>query len=176
MNTLRLSRAITLVGLAAVAVIATADDVVVKKGTDIELKLAQNIDSRLLKEGDTVMFKIAQDFYVKGKMIFKTGMPVAAVVEDIQKKGRYGKNGQVRFGFEPVKTISGDFLSLQERHGGNSWKGSKTDKAAIATGAGALILGPIGLLGGMFVEGKPLVLKAGTQFGTTVARTETIDA
>lgn len=156
--------------LVAVASVIYAATVKVPQGTPVTLKFAQALSSRTAKSGQTVKLNVAKDVVVNGTTVLKAGTPVTATISEVGKSDRFGKNAQIKLTINPVNKIP-----LQPRSKGNSFKGSKTDKAAIASGAGALVLGPIGLVGGYFIKGKSVTVKAGDKLETEVSTTVTIN-
>lgn len=137
----------------------------VPDGTEVMLKFEQPVTSKTAKAGDTIKFSIAKDVVSGGKTVLSTGTPVTGVIEAVSKRDRFGKNARIRLVLNPVNGIS-----LEPRDKGKPFSGSATDKAAIASGAGALVLGPLGLAGGYFVTGKSVNIKAGDTLRTEVAR------
>lgn len=164
----KINRAITLSVLGVMAAFASAD-VTVPKGTDVKLVFAQKVDSRKAKEGDKVMLKVADNVMVNGKTILAAGTPVSGVIENVTKRDHFGKNASIRLALNPIQT-KGGMLYLQPRDK-QSVTGRRSDTAAAASGAGALVLGPIGLVGGYFVKGKPVKVQVGDPLLTSVSRT-----
>lgn len=146
----------------AVAAFAT----VVPQGTGVGLVFRQDLSSRTAKAGDRVKFEVARDVRVDGKTVLTAGTRVTGVIEKVSKSGRFGKNGSIRLVLNPVNGIP-----LQPRQKGKDFKGSRTDKAAIASGAGLLVLGPVGLVGGVFIQGKSVIIHSGDKLETEVSRT-----
>jgi hypothetical protein len=155
------------------AAVANAD-IMVKRGTDVELRFDQAVSSKTAKAGDRVKLHVAKDIVVDGKTVVKSGAAVAGVISQVDKKDRFGKNARIRLTLEPVKAVNGQMLTLQPREKGKMLQGSKTDKAALASGGGALLLGPVGLLGGYFIVGKSVNIKPGDKLVSEVAKDTTL--
>ena len=134
-------------------------------GTEVMLRFRQSVNSRTAKAGQIIRMSVARNVTSSGKTYLKAGTPVTALIERVDKRDRFGKNARIRIVINPVNGIR-----LQPRDKGKAFSGSRTDQAAIASGAGALILGPVGLAGGDFVSGKSVIVKAGDSLRTEVAK------
>jgi len=158
------TRTLSLLSVLAVASGAFAQSSI-PDGTEVMLKFEQPVSSKTAKAGDQVKFSIAKDVSYSGKTVLTAGTPVTGVIEKVDKRDRFGKNARIRLVLNPVNGIK-----LDPRDKGKPFSGSKTDKAAIASGAGALLLGPLGLAGGYFVTGKSVIIKAGDTLRTEVTK------
>jgi hypothetical protein len=128
------------------------------KGEAVTLKFVDSVSSKTAKAGDKVRFTVVNTV---GKIA--AGTPVTGVIERVDKRDRFGKNARIRLVLNPVQGFT-----LAPRDKGKPFMGSSTDKAAIASGAGALVLGPLGLAGGYFITGKSVNVKAGDTLRTEV--------
>jgi len=134
-------------------------------GTEVILRFEQPVSSKTAKAGDQIKFTVSKAVSASGKTVLAAGTPVTGVIEKVDKRDRFGKNARIRLVLNPVGGIN-----LEPRDKGKPFSGSKTDKAAIASGAGALLLGPLGLAGGYFVTGKSVNIKAGDTLRTEVTK------
>jgi len=150
--------ALTLLALAAFA------STKVPAGTEVPLVFDQDVNSRHVHPGDKVKLHVSDDVYVHGKLIMSRGTPVVAEIESVRKNERFGINANLKLTLHDVEGIP-----LQTRTAGKD-SGSRADHAALASGAGALVLGPIGLLGGYFVVGKPVKIHQGDHLDTQVSK------
>lgn len=164
MNT---ARNLALLGMLSIIGAASAQTSV-PQGTEVMLRFEQPVTSKTAKPGDTVKFTIAKDVMANGTTVLKAGTPVTGVIEGVNKRDRFGKNARIRLALNPVNGVT-----LEPRDKGKPFSGSKTDKAAIASGAGALVLGPLGLAGGYFITGKSVNIKQGDTLRTEVAKPAT---
>lgn len=160
----------TFVGIAALTAIAANAfaDVTLKKGTDVKLRFEQKMSSKTAKKGDMVKMSVVNNISVGSHVVLAKGTTVWGKITDVDKKGSFGKNAKLQLVFNPVKSTTGTMIALQPRQQGKLIGGKKSDQAAAASGAGALVLGPIGLLGGVFVEGKSVNVKVGDTMETEV--------
>ena len=158
-------KALALVGIVSAAVAASAQTI--SKGTEVMLRFEDPVSSRTAKAGDTVRFTVRDDVRGDGgALMLHAGEHVTGVISAVDKHDRFGKNARIRLTLNPVHGIP-----LEPRDKGKMFSGGQTDKAAIASGAGALVFGPIGLVGGYFVTGKSVNVKVGDSLRTEVAST-----
>jgi len=150
----------TVLSLVAAAAMASTT---VPKGTQVTLVFDQAVNSRYAHAGDKVKMHVADELVVNGQSVLHAGTPVWATIQSVKKNNRFGVNGNMKLDINSVHGIP-----LTPRIAGKD-SGSRADHAALASGAGALVLGPIGLLGGYFVVGKPVKIKAGDIMQTQVS-------
>jgi hypothetical protein len=167
MNTLL--KPLTILALGAVAVVSFAQ-VEVEKGKDIDLKFMQSLSSKTAVIGQSVKLAVMHDVMEEGKLILKAGTPVMGVITKVDKRDHFGKNARIRLAINPVKSLYGEMIPLQPRDK-QSVTGRRSDTAGAASVGGAAVLGPIGLVGGYFVVGKPVKVQVGDPLYTQVSRT-----
>ncbi len=148
---------------------ALADEVVIRKGTDIHLVFDSKLDSTESKPGDKINFHVEKDVEVDGKTVILADTKVSGVVEKINKRARYGKNASVSMHMRSVKSVSGKMVMLEPKTKGQVISG-ETGDAAAATVGGAILLGPLGLAGGYFVVGKNVHAKPGDKTTVEVSK------
>lgn len=157
------------VGLALTAFALAGADVTVPKGQKVSLVFSQAVSSKTVKAGDKVQLKVKDDVFVDSTTVLRRGTSVTGIVGNVEKRKRYGVNAQLRIALNPVRSVYGTMIPLEPRQRGNV-VGSKTGQAAAITTGGAILLGPIGLIGGYFVAGKEVNIKAGAALETQVTR------
>jgi hypothetical protein len=146
----------------------------IPRGTPITLAFDQDLSSKHAKAGDNVAMHVVYDVVVNHHVVIKAGVHETATIESVSGRGSFGKNAQIRLTLHPVRDVNGRMIPLQPRNAGSSFKGSRTDHAALASGAGALILGPIGLVGGIFIKGKDVHVKPGDRLESEVAHSSRV--
>ncbi len=152
--------------LLAMAVSALA--VEIPKGTPVMLAFDQRLTSKTAKAGDRVRLHVSDDVIVHGKTVIPQGTRVTAIVNDVKGRGRFGKNAQLKLDIDPIRV--GDMrIPVQPRQKGNMVGGSRGTQAAGVAGAGAIVLGPLGLGAGYFVVGKEVNVKPGDHIETQVS-------
>src|SRR5689334_9503128 len=75
---------------------ASAEEVTLKKGTDVKLAFDQNLSSKTAKVGDKVPFHVDEDVVVDGKTVIKQGTKVTGTVEKVSKKKPFGVNAKIQ--------------------------------------------------------------------------------
>jgi hypothetical protein len=157
-------------GLMAFSLSANAERITVPKGTDVILAFDQDLSSKTAKVGDVIFLHVANDVRVGGHTILEAGTKVTGTISQVDKRKRYGINAEMRIVLNPVKSTYGRMIELNARREGKLVGGKKSDEAAGATVGGAILLGPVGLIGGFFVHGKPVEIRAGDQLATEVSK------
>lgn len=164
------SKSAAMIAFSAMAMAACAETVRLSEGTNVNLKFVKSMNSKNVKEGQTVTFTVAEDVEVGRRTVLRRGQKVTGYISKVDKKGRYGVNASMRIALNPIKT-RGTTVILEAREKGKHVAGDKSTEAAAATVGGAALLGPIGLIGGYFIVGKEVKIKAGDILRTEVAKT-----
>lgn len=163
----------SLVLLAACALVmaatAPAKTITVPQGTQVMLVFDQAVNSETAKVGDRVKLHVRDDVMVGSRLVVKQGTPVVGVISTVKKRKIYGINAKVRIALNPVQSVQGVPISIEPRTKGQTTT-KKTGQAAAATAGGAIIAGPVGLVGGAFIHGKQVHVKAGDLLDTQVAK------
>jgi hypothetical protein len=172
----RLVAATTAVGFIGTAMApAYADTVVLKQGTPIKLAFDSYLNSKTAKVGQRVNYHVVEPVVVDGRTVIAAGTPEVGTVEKVDKRGRYGVNAHIRLDMAPIKSVMGTPIPIGFKTTGQDVSG-KTGGAAAATIGGAALLGPIGLIGGLFVVGKSVNAKPGDKMTVTVDADQTLQA
>ncbi len=139
------------------------EQVNVPKNTLIKVALVDPVNTKNLKKGDTLRYKVAADVIVNGKLVFAKGEPGNGTVLKVKQARNFGRNAQLQIDYKQTKSIDGTYVA--------TFVGEEAKKemknlamAAGASVAGMVLLGPIGIIGGAFVNGKNIDLPAGTEF------------
>ena len=139
------------------------EQTVVPANTLIKVALVDPVNTKNLKKGDTVRFKVANDVIVNSKLVFAKGLPGEGTVKKVQQARNFGRNAKLDIDFNNTKSIDG--TDVDTFMGEESTKEMKNlAMAAGASLAGIVVLGPIGIIGGAFVNGKNIDLPVGTEF------------
>lgn len=168
----RVLRSVTLsIGLLLVfAAFAVAAALVVPQGTKVALVFDQALSSKTAKVGQLVRLHVQNDVFVGGDKVIRRGTAVQGVISKVSKHKHYGINAEMRLDIHPVASVTGLRIPLEPGGKGEQLKSSKTAAAAGATAGGAIVLGPIGLVGGYFIHGKPVKIKIGDTLVTQVVQ------
>jgi len=157
------------VGANAKSMSAKAEHITVPKGLPVILAFDQDLSSKTAKVGESVALHVKEDVMVNGHIIIPAGKQVSATISQVDKRKRYGINAKMRIVFNPIESNYGGKITLIPRSKGEYIGGSKSGQAAGATAGGAILMGPVGLVGGYFVVGKPVTINAGDELPTEVA-------
>lgn len=134
----------------------------VPANTLIKIALVDEVDAREIKVDDVVRIKAAEDVVLDGHLILAKGEPGEGVVTMVRQARNFGRDAKVEIDFKQIKSIDGTevdtFIGDEAKQQYASYA-----KAAGAGVAGALLLGPIGVVGAAFVKGKNVKLPAGTE-------------
>lgn len=130
--------------------------------TVFKIALNDDVNSKLNQVGDTVAFTVQEDVMVNDVLVLPRGAQGSGVVTKVSRPKSFGRSGQLDISFDQVFSV--DDESIPTVLGPESKDKLKMEAAAVgASTIGALALGPIGLVGGLFVKGKDVNLPAGTE-------------
>jgi hypothetical protein len=128
--------------------------VLLKEGTEIELKLRDKLTSRTAVEGDQVNLTLEQDLKVGEITVARAGSVAVATVSHAEKAGILGRPGDLGLRLEYLKADD----STVRLRGAKAKQGKGREGTAVAL---AVLLGPIGLIkhgrNAEFKEATPLV-------------------
>ena len=135
---------------------------IVPANTLIKVALVDPVNTKNIKVGDTVRFKVASDVIVNGKLVFAKGEPGEGEVTKVTHARNFGRNAKLEIDFRQTKAIDG--TDVDTFVGDEAKEEMKSlAMAAGASLAGIVLLGPIGIIGGAFVNGKDIDLPEGTE-------------
>lgn len=144
--------------------------VTVPKGTPVTLVFDQDLSSKTAKVGQTVRFHVKDDVNIAAETVIQNGTHVTGVLTEVKHRQRFGVNAKIQIALNPVMSTYGKKISLNHRQSGRQFGGKKSEQAAGASVGGAVLLGPVGLIGGYFVTGKRVTIKSGDLLPTEVSK------
>jgi hypothetical protein len=152
---------------------ATAEEITLKKGTDVKLAFDNSLSSNTAKPGDQVELHLTDPVQIDGKTVIAEGAKVHGTVKKVEKRKHFGINANIQLYLDPVKSVTGKSVSL----GFKSKSGdlARPGGAAGASVGAAAVLGPIGLAAGYFVVGKKVNVKPGDKLTANVDEDVTLD-
>jgi len=124
---------------------------VLKDGTDVQLKFAQDLTSKTAAEGDPVSLVLDQDLKLGEVVVIKAGAKAVGSITHSKKAGMMGKAGELNMRLEYL--IAGD--SRVKLRGSKGKEGEGKEGATVAL---TVLFGPIGLI----KHGKNVEIKSGT--------------
>jgi len=140
-----------------------------KKGTDVKMTFDSALSSKTAHEGQVVYFHVEEPVKVDGRTVIAAGTKVRSTVSRVRGRARYGVNARIQLDVPHVRTVAGTFAPVGFKTKGLDVSG-RTGGAAAATVGGAILLGPVGLIGGYFVMGKQLNVKPGDKMTVTIQK------
>ncbi|WP_196593647.1 hypothetical protein [Pectinatus sottacetonis] len=134
----------------------------VPANTLIKIKLVTPLDSKTMKAGDKIKFQVAENVICNGDLVFAAGGLGEGQVTKVTSARNFGRDAKIDIDF--AKTQAFDGTMVNTLLGDEAKKEMKSEAmAAGASIAGMALLGPIGIVGGIFVKGKNIELPAGTE-------------
>ena len=119
------------------------------------------INTATSKVGDDFSFTVADDIMDGNVLLVPAGTVGEGHISELKKASSFGRNGKLDLIFDKVPALDGtDFTAIQGEEA--KAKTKQELKAAGASVAGAVLLGPVGLVGGFFVKGKNIDLPEGS--------------
>ena len=132
------------------------------KDTVFKISLNDEVSSKANKVGDSVTFTVQEDVLVGDVLVLPRGAQGSGVVTKVSRPKSFGRSGAVDISFDQVFSV--DDESIPTVLGPEAKDKLKMEAAAVgASVIGALALGPVGLVGGLFVKGKDAVLPVGSE-------------
>lgn len=134
--------------------------VTVPADTLIEIALISPINTANDREGDIIKFKVAEDVIVDNVLVFPKGAMGEGVITKLTPAKSFGRNAKLEIDFHSTTAFDG---TTQETILGEKAK-EQTKTLAMAAGASAVglaVLGPVGLIGGIFVKGDDIEVPEG---------------
>lgn len=146
---------------------------IILKDSLIKIKMLTELDSRRTKKGDTFNFETANNVAFQGKTIIPSGSKGQGVVNKVTRRGKFGRNGLIESSFNYVTTPSGIKIHVALTKEAAE-QNKRVGYAAGASMVGLALLGPIGLVGGVFVHGDDVNVPIGSVFFLGVEKDATV--
>lgn len=131
------------------------------KDTLVKIKLTNAIDTKTTRVGDVVNFQASEDVYINDLLIIAKGAPGKGKVTKVEQAKNFGRDAKLEIDFESIQALDGTTVDMFL--GKKAQEETKSlGKAAGATFVGLVVLGPVGIVGGAFVQGEEAKIPAGT--------------
>lgn len=133
-----------------------------EKDTLVKIKLITPLGTKQSRVGDVVVFQAAGDVFSGGLLVIPQGAKGEGKVTKVEPARNFGRDAKLEISFDSIQIIDG--TSTPVLLGDKAKK--ETQSMATAAGAsmaGMIILGPVGVIGGAFVNGKDVTIPAGTE-------------
>lgn len=132
------------------------------KDTLIKIKITTPLSSKNARVGDIVSFEAAEDVYVNSLLVLPAGSKGVGKVTKVEQARNFGRDAKIEIDFNNVGAI--DNTVIDTFVGDKAKEETKSlAKAAGATVAGLVILGPVGVIGGAFVHGQDINIPVGAE-------------
>lgn len=142
--------------------------------TDVfKVALDTPISTKTDDVGKKFDFTVTDDIMDGDVLLVPAGTTGHGHISELKKASSFGRNGKLDLIFDTVPTLDGSsFTAIQGEEAKEKTK--ETLQAAGASVAGAVLLGPVGLVGGFFVKGKNIELPAGSEIYVQPQTTVTV--
>ena len=164
----------------------TAQPITVPANTVMKFRFMDELSPAKSKAGDSVRLELTHDLIVNQNLVAPAGSLLITEVRSVKRPGMFGVPGEVRLSFNELKPLGAQRPPV--------WVGNEAQKAikeARATGArgegavigagaasiaGAVLLGPVGLVSGAFIRGNSIKIAAGSVTFLQTSGDCTVDA
>ncbi len=137
-------------------------DVDLPANTVFKISMNEDVNTKTNLVGDVVHFTVQEDVRSGDVLVLPRGAQGSGVITKVVKPQSFGRSGKLEISFDQVFSI--DDEAIPTVLGVESKEMIKKEAAAVgASAVGALVLGPVGLVGGFFVKGSNVDMPAGTQ-------------
>ncbi|QDR82050.1 hypothetical protein [Sporomusa termitida] len=135
---------------------------ILAKDTLVKIKTLSKLNSKQSRVGDSVALGIAEDVFIGGVLVLPKGAIGTGKITEVRQAKNFGRDAKLEISFDNVRAVDGSSV--------NTFLGDKAKaetksmaKAAGASVAGMVILGPVGIIGGAFISGKDAEIPIGSQ-------------
>jgi hypothetical protein len=156
-----------------VAPTSAATSVYAPMGTQVGLLFITPVNTSKIATGNKVQFKVAADVIVNRYVVIRRGTTMTGTVTRVQKPGMYGQSAGMTISLLAVTAVDRRPVNLTDVIISSDTVKNRGG-AAGASVAGAIILGPVGLLAGALVRGGDIQVPAGTEVTQTTKTGATI--
>ncbi len=137
-------------------------EVTLFQDTLVRIKMVTPLDTRQNREGDKFTFQASEDVYVNGVLVIAKGAVGEGKILKVQQARNFGRDAKLDLSFDTLQAFDG--TEVQTILGDKAKEETKSlAKAAGATVAGLIVLGPVGVVGGAFIHGKDVTIPAGAE-------------
>lgn len=141
----------------------TSDGFTLVKDSLIKVRLLRELSSRKTKKGESFDFEVVDSVIFEGKRVIPAKSKGTGTVSRVVRRGRWGRMGRITCDFDSVVTPGGQRVSLMMSKRARNWN-KQEGYAAGASMIGLMALGPVGVVGGMFVKGRDVTIPKGAIF------------
>ena len=133
------------------------------KDSLVKVRLLKELSSRRTKKGESFYFEVVDPVIFEGKRVIPAKSRGTGTVSRVVRRGRWGRKGRITCDFDSVVTPGGQRVSLMMSKRARN-RNKQEGYAAGASMIGLMALGPVGVVGGMFVKGRDVTIPKGAIF------------
>lgn len=156
----RIQQGLSLLLVALIIAPLQAQEILIRDGTPVKLRLGRNVSSADAKEGESVDFEVLEEVSVDGTIVIAKGATAIATVTHAQAKRRMGRAGKLNMNIDYVRLANGQKVALRAVK--DAAGGSNAGKMTGAIVATSLVFFPAAPLF-LFVKGKDVTVPKGTE-------------
>jgi hypothetical protein len=127
----------------------------------VQVKFLSRLHSGRNRTGDRFSYEVIDPVKFEGKVLLASGTKGTGTILRARKRGLFGKSGRLQLDFGEVKLTTGKNVRLVVSKASDE-ANERTLVAAGTSAGGALLLGPIGLAGGVFMKGRDVNIPKGS--------------
>lgn len=150
----------------------TAVPVTVPANTVMKFRFMDELSPAKSKAGDSVRLELTDDLIVNQNLVAPAGSLLVTEVRAVKRPGMFGMPGEVRLSFNELKPLGPQkapvCIGKESEKAIKSARatGGRGEGAVIGAGAasiaGAVLLGPLGLVSGAFIRGNSIKIQVGS--------------
>lgn len=137
-------------------------EAVIPADTLIKISIITPLDSKNSVVGEKVEYQAAEDIIIGGTLVVPKGSKGMGTISKVERAQNFGRDAKLEVSFDSISTIDGDQLAVIL---GDKAK-QEMEHMALAAGAsiaGMALLGPVGIVTGVFVKGKDIKIPVGSE-------------
>jgi hypothetical protein len=113
------------------------------------------------RRGASFRYQLLDSLEAGGRVLLADGAKGQGIVTNVRSRGGFGRSGKMTLDFGSVTLPGGQEVRLVTNKASEE-AGEMAATAAGTAAGGMLILGPIGIVGGVFMKGRDIHIPAGT--------------
>lgn len=150
----------------------TSQPVLLPANTVMKFRFMDELSPAKSKKGDYVRLELTNDIIVNQCLVAPAGSLLITEVRDVKRPRMFGIPGEVRLSFNELKPLGpqrppvcigkeSENAMKEARKAGDRGEGAIVGAGAMSI-AGAALLGPVGLVSGVFIRGNSIKIPAGS--------------
>ena len=150
----------------------SAQSVVIPGDTVMKFRFMDELSPAKSRVGDFVRLELTNDLIVNYCLVAPAGSLLITEVRDVKRPRMFGIPGEVRLSFNELKPLgpqrppvivgkASEHALKEARRVGDRGEGGFVGAGAVSV-AGAALLGPVGLVGGIFIRGNSIRIPEGS--------------